>query len=127
MKYCPECKTNYEIKQDFCPNCSTLLIAHLSENPGATHPDDSWVIIGGVKNELNYEVAKGSLDSNNIPSVFLSSDEKYKLEISSSFNNQEDENNIIMVPREYKYEALMLLADILGDNLKIINSNNGLI
>ena len=86
MKYCPECKTNFKIQQDFCPTCSTLLVPHLSGNSGATHPDDSWVIIGGVKNELNYEVAKGSLDSNNIPSVFLSADEKYELqELMTSF------------------------------------------
>lgn len=123
MKYCPKCKSNFKVQQGFCPACHTTLIELYNGKQGAAKPDNSWVIVGGVKDDLNFEIAKGTLDSNNIPSVILNSVDSVEIPNVSDSTFDNDDSNIIMVPREFKFEAIMILEDILGENLKKINNN----
>lgn len=123
MKYCPGCTTNFDIKQNFCPNCRTILIDFLNGKQGAFTPDNSWIAIGGVKDDVNSEVAKGSLDSNNIPSVFLNNS-SLKQDDDLMETEEPIDENIIMVPREFKAEALMILSGILGNKLIKLDSNS---
>jgi len=43
------------------------------EKAAAMIPDNSWLVIGKVSGEIKKEIVRDSLDSNNIPSVILSS------------------------------------------------------
>ena len=85
----------------------------------AAVPDLSWVQICGVRSNHGAESAKGALDSNNIPSVIMSS----KL---SSTAKQKSENHfpghglndisLILVPKEFREEAEMVVEAALGDD-----------
>ena len=44
-----------------------------SGSGAAMMPDDSWLVVGGVVSHDQTRVAKGSLDSSNIPSMVLPS------------------------------------------------------
>ncbi len=104
-----------------CPDCNVRLVDELpAHGQAAVMPDASWVVMGQVSSAMKSEMAKGSLDSNNIPSVIL----------SSSFNiagkgfaggghllQSGNEGNVIMVPREFEEDALLILEAVLGDDL----------
>jgi hypothetical protein len=86
----------------------------------AVSPDDSWVLVGGVTSEVKSKVARGSLDSNNIPSVFLPSSaeaDTVPLELRAGFAGSKEGADLILVPKEYGYEARMLLEAVLGEGL----------
>lgn len=121
--YCPRCKLNYDTKDSICPDCRTALVLNLTGVSSAMQPDDSWVIIAGVDDDINKELAKGAIDSGNIPSLIINTeDEKNKAQLSSLINNDssfELERNIIMVPKEYRLKALHLLKGLFGVEIDI--------
>ena len=96
-------------------------MAKIPENfAPAVSPDDSWVLVGGVATETKAKVARGSLDSNNIPSVFLPS----KLETGAKPREieidpvlKESGADLILVPKEFGDEARLVLQAVLGDGL----------
>lgn len=121
MKYCYSCQLTTPTDLMFCPECLVELIEiNTDQISGATSPDESWVIVGGVKDNKSIESAKGGLDFNNIPSVFLPTFDKSGLEvfIDTPFAEKSDRPKIIMVPREFKDEAVMILMEIVGDALE---------
>lgn len=82
-------------------------------------PDNSWVQVYGVKSNVRAERAKGALDSNNIPSVLMPS----ALWSPGDGSGIDDdpagttgEINIIMVPREFREEAELVIEAVLGDD-----------
>ena len=86
----------------------------------AVSPDDSWVLVGGVSSEAKAKVARGSLDSNNIPSVFLPSKletgaKPREIEIDPAL--KESGADLILVPKEFGVEARLVLQAVLGDGL----------
>ncbi len=121
MPYCPGCGFIFPREADTCPDCGETLIEEL---PGAfapaMSPDDSWVVVGGVAGEVKAKVARGSLNSNNIPSVFLPSrlDAKVQLEMvnvdKALLGTRAD---LILVPREFGSEARIILLAVLGEEL----------
>ena len=128
--YCPRCQLDYDTKDATCPDCRTALVFNLNGVSSATQPDDSWVIIAGVDDDINKEIAKGAIDSGNIPSLIINTeDEKNKDQLSSLLNNDrafELERNIIMVPREYRLRALHLLKGLFGVEIEVdIKNKNG--
>ena len=103
-----------------CPDCNMRLVDELpSHAQAAVSPDTSWVVMGQVASTMKSEMAKGTLDSNNIPSVILSSsfniagkgfgDAASLLHIGGG--------NVIMVPREFEEDALLILEAVLGEDL----------
>ena len=124
MPFCPKCRYEYKADVMLCPDCNVALVDHLEvQQTAAVRPDDSWVVVGGVQSVIKAEIARGSLDSSNIPSVLM----------SSAFNNIDGngldtnvdsrvEGNIIMVPREYKSEAELILETILGEEFVQLDS-----
>jgi hypothetical protein len=77
------------------------------------------VVVGKIASQLLSEMAKGSLDSQNIPSVVLSSTFGAfgkNAEFGSSLLS-DGGGNVIMVPREYHEDAALILESILGDDL----------
>ena len=121
MAYCPRCRYEYRPGVLICPDCNETLVNELVPPvAAAVTPDDSWVVMGQVTSSLQSKLAKGSLDSNNIPSVILSS-------TFDTFGGGENfnpvmgqagaEGNLILVPREFKDEATLILEAILGEDL----------
>lgn len=103
-----------------CPDCKTLLIQSVKINSSsATIPDDSWVVVAGIEDGLYKDMAKSSLDSNNIPSMFISSVSKEDFKQIAPLVSQSLEGldgNLIVVPREFKDEAVLILSTVLGDD-----------
>ncbi len=120
MGFCPRCKFEYQTDVLVCPDCKATIIDQLTL-PGmaACTPDDSWVVVGGVSGEIEVHMAKGSLDSNNIPSMILPA--KYNRLTArpngpQSFRIGPSSGDMVMVPREFQEEALGILRAILGDD-----------
>jgi len=121
LGFCPVCKYEYQVDLMVCPDCNKELVEQLpAGNAAAVNPDHSWVIVGGVMNPMNFDIAKGSLDSNNIPSMILSSSfdtTGLTAMLRSKKSVSVKGSNVIMVPREFEEEAALLLEMILGDDL----------
>ena len=85
----------------------------------AVAPDMSWVQICGVRSNHGAENAKGALDSNNIPSVIMSSkffsNGKHRVESSFPGLGLYD-FSLILVPREFRDEAEVVVEAALGDD-----------
>ena len=118
--YCPKCEYEYPTGIMICPDCNvTLLEKRPAKINAAFSPDNSWVQVVGVRSNTRAEMAKGALDSNNIPSVLTSSTfialprtpEKTPPEAALNV-----ETNVIMVPREFQEEAEFVIQAVLGDD-----------
>lgn len=121
MSFCPTCRYEYETGIRVCPDCSEELVDRLDETgSAAVQPDDSWIVVGSVTGDIKSDIARGSLDSNNIPSVILSSGfSAYGRGIDhhAGLAALSGAGNIIMVPREYRDAASLILEAVLGDEL----------
>lgn len=121
MPFCPKCKYVFQNGIGICPDCDVPLKEHSSNGGGAAMtPDDSWMVVGGVVSNDQTRVAKGSLDSSNIPSMVLPS--KFAAFGSESPPQPVDTKipnggSLIMVPREFHDDALAILEAVLGDDL----------
>jgi hypothetical protein len=121
MAFCPKCRYEYQPQIAVCPDCQERLVAGIAPpvQAAAVAPDDSWVVVGKVGNEYQSEMAKGSLDSGNIPSMILSSNfSAYGKGVGSSnpLTLSIHEGIVVMVPREFKEEATLLLEGVLGED-----------
>lgn len=125
MPYCAKCKYEYREGIALCPDCNLPLVESLSSvaapalGPAATMPDQSWVAVCDVPSDLNSSLARGALESRNIPSIVMSStfkaygvDHQYTQQLLAS----PKATNVIMVPREFIEEATLVLEAILGDD-----------
>ena len=103
-----------------CPDCNVTLVDTLPERgTAAVSPDRSWVVMGQVASQMKSEMAKGSLDSNNIPSVILSAGMSGPQRGSDHAGNLFHAGalgNVIMVPREFREDALIILEAVLGED-----------
>jgi len=121
VSFCPRCRFEYDAAELICPECHVVLVDRLV-NPtttAAVRPDDSWVVVGGVSNPLESRVAKGSLDSSNIPAMVLPSHLTALGRSTSVATNRlprESAEQLIMVPREFHLEAVLGLKAVLGDD-----------
>lgn len=121
MAICPKCRYEYRPDVVVCPDCQETLVDSVAPpvQAAAVSPDDSWVVVGRVGNEYQSEMAKGSLDSGNIPSVILSSNfSTYGRGVgfASPLALSANDGIVVMVPREFKEEATLLLEGVLGDD-----------
>ena len=121
MSYCPSCRYEYRPEVTNCPDCNVPLVEAIpASGSAAISPDDSWVVVGKIASQMKSEMAKGSLDSQNIPSVVLSSTlgaHGKGVDFVSRMAVSDTEGNVIMVPREYQEDATIILEAILGDDL----------
>ena len=118
MPFCANCRFEYRDGISICPDCTMPLVAELAPNTAATSPDQSWVAVCSVFNDLSSSLARGALESRNIPSIVMSSTFK-AYGIDSQYTNQllnsPKATNVIMVPKEFADEASLVLEAILGD------------
>lgn len=121
MSFCPECRYEYRPETVACPDCGVKLVSTLPPLvSAAVTPDESWVLVGQIGSQLKTELAKGSLDSNNIPSMVISNTfgaYGRGMDFSSGLGMSSSEGNIVLVPREFELEAAIILEAVLGDDL----------
>ena len=118
MAICPKCKYEYKIGVTVCPDCNEKLIDHIPVESAAMVPDRSWVSVCRLPSQLKTALAKGALDSSNIPSIVMSSSFTALgrgIDLPSGMMQPSLETNVLMVPKEFHQEADLILQAILGD------------
>jgi hypothetical protein len=121
MPFCPRCKYEFDASVLVCPDCDRVLVDYPGDTrqSAAVRPDDSWVVVGDVDNAVDSRTAKGSLDSNNIPAMMLPADMTRidaTVQVVRKDNDDPEDQHMIMVPREYREEAVSILKAVLGDD-----------
>ena len=117
---CPKCRYEYRHGITVCPDCEEPLVAQLNSRVGAAAvPDDTWVGVCALSGTTTIKMAKGALDSSNIPSLVVARgfapgalDGGCGDGLSSVLGNAE----IVLVPREYLEDAAVILEVVLGDD-----------
>lgn len=110
-----------------CSDCNEALVDRLQE-PAATAavvPDDSWVGVCTVSGTITRGLAKGALDSNNIPSIVMSPKFYTSHGIGALFGGLSPSGargDILMVPREFSDEAQLILEAVLGDDFESLDA-----
>ncbi|MEA2030985.1 MAG: hypothetical protein U9N55_05245 [candidate division Zixibacteria bacterium] len=121
MPFCPHCRYEYNPEVTVCPDCGEKLVSELPPLvSAAVTPDDSWVIAGMVSSQIKSELAKGALNSNNIPSMIVSSSFSAHgkgLDFSSGLGISSAAGNVILVPHELEIDAAIILEAVLGEDL----------
>lgn len=119
MVYCPNCHSDQPAELLVCPECNHELVENSgSSQPVAEIPDDSWLVVANIKGRRLAERVKNILDSNNVPSMIVpqSFASPFKTPISTDGAVEisgVDDEKLIMVPREYKEEAEIIVKNIL--------------
>jgi hypothetical protein len=120
MAYCPKCTYEYKDGISICPDCDEILVPTLPRTQGIARPvDDSWQAVCSVDSGLKTEMAKGALDSGNIPSTVISRTFTAfggSPDPRSTLNDLLGQGNLILVPKEYVDDARLILHGILGDD-----------
>jgi len=120
MVFCPKCKYEYQPGVMVCSDCGETLVDYLkSSGAAAAPPDDSWVRICGVAGGVKSDMALGALETSNIPTTVISSTFGLfgpESGFLSSPSGKRKELNFIMVPREFRDEAEIILEAVLGDD-----------
>lgn len=119
MVYCPNCQYEHTPETITCPDCRVNLTETIDiSKPVATVPDDSWISVAHIKSANQAQNAQKSLDANNIPSIIMPMTFS---RLTSAANNSEEaielimqtEEILLMVPREYKIEAGLIIKNML--------------
>ena len=117
--FCPKCRYEYKEGITVCPDCDEPLVVQLNPTTGAAAtPDETWVGVCAVSGSVSAEMAKGALDSNNIPSTVVSGGfTGYGRGMSSvdGLSALTAGADVIMVPRQFREMAEIILVAVLGD------------
>lgn len=127
MSFCPKCAFEYSSDLMVCPDCAVALVTQLPIKPTAvaTSPDDSWVRVCTVGDGLTSKMICGLLDANNIPSMIMAAAFHQAADKAGSImpaDQPRSDNEVVMVPREFRQEAELLLLAILGDDPEWMNA-----
>lgn len=127
MPVCPKCHYEYMLGKVVCADCQVPLVDNLTvAGDKELTPDDDWTVVGAVEGDLRSALARGSLDSNNIPSVMLSSRSDLTASHLGSIGGGSSfgpDRHLFLVPKEFKDEALTILQGVLGDELYPVDRN----
>jgi len=121
MLFCPQCAMEYPDDVAICPDCRRRLVKKRTRRSfgAAVAPDDSWISICRVSADLDADAIRGLLDSGNIPSMIMSAAFQTDSKRAVSRNAKEaslSRGDIVMVPREFRQEARILLETMLGED-----------
>jgi len=119
MALCPNCQSDLPAETIVCPDCrqSVMKNSEMSK-PVASAPDDSWVAVASIRGARLGEKARSALDASNIPSILMPGS---FARISVSFSNAPQaveksahyREKLLMVPRDFKFEARILVRSVL--------------
>jgi len=128
VAYCPNCNFDYDVDIRVCPECDEDLIpSQKRRGTAAVSPDDSWVAVGTVSDRVKSDMAKGSLDSNNIPSLIVNNYHEDRIHETAAAAYLDPEGaSLIIVPKEFSGLATEILKSVLGDEL-LEPENNSLL
>ena len=123
MPFCPKCAFDYSEDFLLCPECGVQLVKKLPTegDTAAKSLDNSWVAVCRLHDGLSKDMIRDLLNSNNIPSIVTSSAFQ---PLGSGVGwiarrqPQASDKEIVMVPREFKDEAELMLSAILGDDFE---------
>jgi len=118
---CPSCRYHYKEGVVTCPECDVALVGSLPVTGAAQVPDDSWVSVCRLRNKIQSEIARGALDSSNIPSMVLSSGFEASGRTTGAHLEKQavtGTENLLMVPREFRDEADLVLRAVLGSKFR---------
>jgi hypothetical protein len=126
VPFCPECAFEYDSSMLVCPECQVSLVEQLPNSSGAAvSPDDSWVRVCMVSDDLTSQIVRNLLDTNNIPSIIMST-------AFQSLGNGKGwivgskpgilKGDYLMVPREFRREVELLLSTVLGKDFEAIDA-----
>ena len=124
MPYCPECAFEYDSSMQICPECKVGLVDQM---PGAAavSPDDSWIRVCQIDKDLTSQLVRGLLESNNIPSIVMSSAFQplpNGIGWISGAKPSRGDRHYLMVPREFRQEVELLLSAVLGDDFEALDA-----
>ncbi|UCC44247.1 MAG: hypothetical protein JSU65_14235 [Candidatus Zixiibacteriota bacterium] len=122
---CPRCRYEYQPGQTVCPDCEEPLVDQLLPAAAAQAPDDSWVSVCHLPPGTGSALAKGALDSSNIPSVVISGAFGTVVggtTVPSAVSGARTETRLLMVPSEFRDEAVLVLSAVLGDDYQPLNT-----
>ncbi|MEW5796733.1 MAG: hypothetical protein AB1772_10290 [Candidatus Zixiibacteriota bacterium] len=125
MPYCPECAFEYGRSILVCPECKISLVDQLPGGAAAVSPDDSWIRICQIGSDLTSQVVRGLLETNNIPSIVMSSAFQplaNGVGWVAGGGNSTDGGHYLMVPREFRQEVELLLSAVLGDDFEALDA-----
>lgn len=127
MPFCPECAFEYDRSMLICPECRVNLVDELPGKAGAAVvPDDSWVRVCVIGDDVTSQIVRNLLDTNNIPSILMSTafhplgDGKGWM-VGSKPGVRKGE--YLMVPREFRQEVEMLISAVLGRDFEAIDAS----
>ena len=117
MPFCPDCSMEFGADVTICPDCHTQLVAQLQarRHGAAITPDGSWVAICRIAGAADARKVRDFLDSNNIPSMTLSS--AFQHGTGAQLSKADGTGDVIAVPREFGQEARILLEALLDEKL----------
>lgn len=119
MPFCPDCRYEYRSDMAICPDCNQQLVDRLPLERAAGPPDDKWISAGRVATQLQAEMARGALESNEIPIVMVSgSVAGHGSELSGVAQLTGDGSGgfTILVHKEQVEQAQLVLDSILGED-----------
>lgn len=121
MLFCPQCAMEYPDDVVVCPDCRKRLVKKRAGSMAgaAVAPDDSWISICRISASVDADAVQGLLNSGNIPSMIMSDafqppparPIRRKVRGASLFAGE-----VVMVPREFREEARILLETMLGED-----------
>ena len=126
MPFCPKCAFEYSADFILCPECGVSLVKKLPTvgKTAARSLDDSWVAVCRIHDGLSKEMIRDLLNANNIPSMVTSSAFQ-PLGNGTGWvarrQPQESDREVVMVPREFREEAELMLSAVLGDDFEMMD------
>ena len=121
MLFCPQCATEYPDDVVVCPECRLALVSKrpVSMVGAAEAPDDSWISVCRISETVDADAVRGLLNSGNIPSMIMSDAFQPSIPRPTRRTGKGASlytGEVVMVPREFREEARILLETMLGED-----------
>ncbi len=111
MSFCPDCKYEYEPEVKICPDCGSVLVDKLPEQPADQEPV-KYILLRDVPSRLYAEMLKGALEEQKIDCFVKGDDIGIML---GSYSTTSPVRISVWVDRNKLFEAKKIAQEVLGD------------